>query len=250
MSQTLLLHLVFAGAWLGCILVEALFEHGSGGGSDMRLFISKLHWRVDLFIEIPAFAGVLLTGGFLIAEASMTSLLWTKAAFGMIAILFNIACVWLVRVRLAHALSGDAEGGSVRTTGSISSARLYWQRCSSRSPSEPMPRQARDEWLALMHRHCPSFGVELEKVALYKLLRRPAVPGEPLPHDGARTLRLQVRGWGKSQRIFSSRFCARSWPPAAVAATPAPAAKSSAKKKGPQASTAPDTRESVGIVST
>ena len=56
MSLTLLLHLVFAGAWLGCILVEVLFEHGSGGGSDMRLFISKLHWRVDLFIEIPAFS--------------------------------------------------------------------------------------------------------------------------------------------------------------------------------------------------
>jgi putative copper export protein len=109
MSLMLLLHLVFAGAWLGCILVEALFEHGSGGGSDMRLFISKLHWRVDLLIEIPAFAGVLLTGGFLIAEASMTPLLWTKTAFGMIAILFNIACVWLVRVRLGHALSGDAE---------------------------------------------------------------------------------------------------------------------------------------------
>ncbi len=109
MSLILVLHLTFAGAWLGCILVEAAFEHGSGGGSDMRLFISKLHWSVDRLIEIPAFAGVLLTGGFLFMQAAMTPLLWTKAGFGMIAILFNIACVWLVRVRLGHALSGDAQ---------------------------------------------------------------------------------------------------------------------------------------------
>lgn len=108
MSLMLVLHLTFAGIWLGCILVEVAFEHGGGGG-DMRLYISKLHWGVDKFIEVPAFMGVLLTGGVLIAQAAMTPLLWTKTAFGAVAILFNIACVWLVRVRLAHALRGDAQ---------------------------------------------------------------------------------------------------------------------------------------------
>jgi hypothetical protein len=110
MSLMLVLHLTFAGAWLGCILVEVAFEHGSGGGGDMRLFISKLHWSVDKLIEIPALAGVALTGGLLLMQSAMTPLLWTKTAFGAIAILFNIACVWLVCVRLAHALSGDAQG--------------------------------------------------------------------------------------------------------------------------------------------
>lgn len=50
------------------------------------------------------------------------------------------------------------------------------------------------------------------------------------------------------RRIFIAILCAILMP-AAVAAEPAPAAKSSAKKKGPPASTASDTRESVGIVS-
>ena len=108
MSPVLVLHLTFAGVWLGCILVEVAFEHGSGGGSDMRLFISKLHWNVDKIIEIPAFAGVLLTGGVLLMQAAVTPLLWTKAAFGAVAILFNVVCVWLVRVRLAHAQTDDA----------------------------------------------------------------------------------------------------------------------------------------------
>ena len=84
MSLMLVLHLTFAGIWLGCILVEVAFEHGSGGG-DMRLYISKLHWGVDKFIEVPAFMGVLLTGGVLIAQAAMTPLLWTKTAFGAVA---------------------------------------------------------------------------------------------------------------------------------------------------------------------
>jgi hypothetical protein len=109
MSLMAVLHLTFAGVWLGCILVEVAFEHGSGGGSDMRLYISKLHWSVDKLIEIPAFAGVLLTGSVLLVQAAMTPLLWTKTVFGAVAILFNIACVWLVRVRLAHAMRGDAE---------------------------------------------------------------------------------------------------------------------------------------------
>jgi hypothetical protein len=109
MSLMAVLHLTFAGVWLGCILVEVAFEHGSGGGSDMRLYISKLHWSVDKLIEIPAFAGVALTGCVLFAGAAMTPLLWTKTVFGAVAILFNIACVWLVRVRLAHAMRGDAE---------------------------------------------------------------------------------------------------------------------------------------------
>ena len=105
MSLLLLLHLTFAGAWLGCILVEAFFEHGSG--PDMRLFISKLHWNVDRAIEIPAFLGVALTGALLLSRTQMTPLLWTKAAFGAVAILFNIVCVWIVRVRLGHAIRGD-----------------------------------------------------------------------------------------------------------------------------------------------
>ncbi len=109
MSLMLVLHLTFAGARLGCILVEVAFEHGSAGGGDMRLYISKLHWSVDKLIEIPAFAGVAATGGILLAGAAMTPLLWAKTAFGAIAILFNIACVWLVRARLGHALSGDAQ---------------------------------------------------------------------------------------------------------------------------------------------
>jgi hypothetical protein len=106
MGLTVLLHVIFAGVWLGCILVEAVFEHGSG--PQMRLYISKLHWSVDKAIEIPAFLGVGVTGGLLfLGQAQMTPLLWTKAAFGAAAILLNVICVWIVRVRLAHALSGN-----------------------------------------------------------------------------------------------------------------------------------------------
>jgi hypothetical protein len=112
----LLLHLTFAGAWLGCILVEAIFEPGSG--PEMRGYISKRHRSVDKAIEIPAFAGVGLTGGLLLIHAKMTPLLRLKAGARAVAIPFNIVCVWIVRVRLGYALKHD-DGAWLRWD--------YWQ---------------------------------------------------------------------------------------------------------------------------
>lgn len=107
MSLPLFLHLFCIAAWTGCILVEALYEHSIDHSPAMRRFVSELHWRTDKFVEIPAFAGVLLSGGALIHAAPMTPLLWAKVAFGLLAIAANAACVWLVVRRLAAARAGD-----------------------------------------------------------------------------------------------------------------------------------------------
>lgn len=107
MSFVLFLHLFCLAAWTGCILVEALYEHSIDTSPAMRRFVSELHWRTDKFIEIPTFAGVLLTGGAMIHNSAMTPLLWIKVAFGLTAILFNALCVGLVVKRLACARAGD-----------------------------------------------------------------------------------------------------------------------------------------------
>ena len=67
----------------------------------MRRFVSELHWRTDKYVEIPAFIGVLLSGGAMVHGVPMTPLLWTKVAFGLVAIAANAVCVGLVVRRLA-----------------------------------------------------------------------------------------------------------------------------------------------------
>lgn len=107
MKIVLFIHLVCVAAWLGCVLVEAIYEHAIDKSTQMRVFISRLHWSTDKFVEIPAFVGVLLTGGFMLGHTAMTPLLLTKIAFGLAAIAFNTLCVGLAFRRLNFARVGD-----------------------------------------------------------------------------------------------------------------------------------------------
>lgn len=106
----LVIHLLFGGIWLGCVLTEALFERALlGKGRAQELILVALHKRVDLFVEIPAFLIVLVTGGLLLAGASPGSALQVKIAFAVLAIAANVYCVWLVFRRARAAESGDWE---------------------------------------------------------------------------------------------------------------------------------------------
>ena len=107
-SILLPLHLTFVGLWLGCVLTEALFERALlGQGREKELILAKLHKRVDIFIEIPAFLMVLITGGMMLHSAPHSTALFTKIGFGVLAILSNVYCVWLVFKRYRHASDGD-----------------------------------------------------------------------------------------------------------------------------------------------
>ncbi len=107
-SLLLVTHLVFVGIWLGCVLTEALFERALlGKGRAQELILVALHKRVDLFIEIPAFVIVLVTGGLMLASANPGALLQVKIAFALLAIAANVYCVWLVFRRARAAESGE-----------------------------------------------------------------------------------------------------------------------------------------------
>ena len=94
-------HFLFAGLWLGCILTEALFERvlGSAGRPAQRL-LAELHWKVDVFVEVPAFVGVLVTGALMLpAPHAVGTPFVVMLAVGMMAIFLNVFCVWLVHKR-------------------------------------------------------------------------------------------------------------------------------------------------------
>ncbi|MBI3229887.1 MAG: hypothetical protein HYZ45_06825 [Burkholderiales bacterium] len=91
------IHLIFVGLWLGCVLTEALFERALlGQGRTQEKILVRLHQRVDVWIEIPAFCIVLVTGALLLATAPASALLHAKIGFALLAIIANVYCVWLV----------------------------------------------------------------------------------------------------------------------------------------------------------
>ena len=104
------IHALLAGAWIGCVLVEALFERALlGSGRDKELILARLHRKVDLYIEGPLLAGVVVTGAMMVSMMPIDGLLKAKLAFAVTAILANIWCIWLVRLRLGHAEAGRWE---------------------------------------------------------------------------------------------------------------------------------------------
>jgi uncharacterized membrane protein len=77
-----------------------------GKGKEHELTLVSLHKRVDLIVEIPAFTVVLITGALMLPVADESGLIHVKIALGLIAILVNGYCVWLV-FRRATAAQGD-----------------------------------------------------------------------------------------------------------------------------------------------
>ena len=109
-NLVLVVHIVFIGIWLGCVLTEALFERALlGRGRVQELILVGLHKRVDLIVEIPAFLVVLITGGLMFASTNPSPALYTKIAFSLTAIVANIYCVWLVFRRAKAAVAGEWE---------------------------------------------------------------------------------------------------------------------------------------------
>lgn len=109
MGQLLALHLLFAGLWLGCVLTEALFERAILASGPLNAgLLAQLHKRVDLFVEIPAFAGVLVTGAWMaVSRDSWPALLQVKIAAGLLAVAANVWCVVLVLRREAATRRGN-----------------------------------------------------------------------------------------------------------------------------------------------
>ncbi|MGE0486776.1 MAG: hypothetical protein AB7Q81_21665 [Gammaproteobacteria bacterium] len=104
-------HVAFVGIWLGCILTEAIFERALlGKGRDKETILAALHKKVDVVVEIPAFVVVLVTGALLLKDLPDSTTLNIKIGFGLIAILANAYCVYIVFRRAKCAEKEDWEG--------------------------------------------------------------------------------------------------------------------------------------------
>ena len=112
MSATLVIHVLAAGLWLGCLATEIAFEKAMATDPSARGFVSRLHDRVDRFVEGPAFVVVAASGAMLLAGGVvLDARMIVKIALGTAAVLANIWCLGLVLARARVARldpTGDA----------------------------------------------------------------------------------------------------------------------------------------------
>lgn len=100
------IHLFFVGCWLGTVCVEGVVEWRAAKDDKLSI-IGSWHYYIDIFVEIPTFTIVLITGTILTArlpEISGLSLL--KITLGLIPVIVNIWCVWPVMMRKKYLGAG------------------------------------------------------------------------------------------------------------------------------------------------
>ena len=110
MSILLMLHLLGLGVWIGVVGAEFAIEfYGMRDEKSLRA-AAELHYKTDLWVEIPAFTTVLVTGILMVRDTQLDGLFLTKIVFALLAIFFNCVCVYAVFKRRASLRSGDADG--------------------------------------------------------------------------------------------------------------------------------------------
>ena len=78
-----------------------------GRGRAHELLLADLHKRVDVWIEIPAFVAVTVTGSLLLMRAVPSPMIHAKVALGLLAVATNMVCVGLVFARAKASHAGD-----------------------------------------------------------------------------------------------------------------------------------------------
>lgn len=110
MDLTLIVHLIALGIWIGVVGAEFAIEFDGMKSDENLIKASKMHYTTDLWVEIPAFTTVLITGLLMLNESHLEGVFLYKVIFALLAIFFNIICVYAVFKRRKYALKSDLEG--------------------------------------------------------------------------------------------------------------------------------------------
>ena len=110
MGLILIIHLIALGIWIGVVGAEFAIEFDGMKDDESYVRASKLHYITDIWVEIPAFTTVLVTGLLMVNENHLSCVFLYKIIFALLAILFNVVCVYAVFQRRKFALSSDLVG--------------------------------------------------------------------------------------------------------------------------------------------
>lgn len=101
------IHLFAVAFWLGVVAVEYLLEQSRAQSRNQGFTVARLHRKIDLLFEMPAFLVVLITGILLFEPARFEGLYAVKIVAGAVAVLGNMLCLVPVLRRRAAADKED-----------------------------------------------------------------------------------------------------------------------------------------------
>jgi hypothetical protein len=88
-----LAHVVALGLWGGLVFAEGVVELASRTEDELR-HAAKLHYWMDVLVEVPLLAAVLATGAVLAARAwPLSAIHWVKIGAALVALGANLWCV-------------------------------------------------------------------------------------------------------------------------------------------------------------
>ena len=100
-------HLVFVSMWAGLVAAEIVIELYVSRTRMYRDALVEFHFWIDLLVELPLIAGVIMTGiGNLFYLHTVTSLHWVKFGLAAVALSANLWCVLNVVRRRQERMSG------------------------------------------------------------------------------------------------------------------------------------------------
>lgn len=109
MSTVLLLHLTGLALWFGVIGVELIMERGRARSREAGYAVARFHYQTDLFLEMPAFLLVLVTGAMMVDPARLHGLYLLKVGCGLAAVGMNALSMVPVVLRKRAADAGDID---------------------------------------------------------------------------------------------------------------------------------------------
>ncbi len=105
MSEAILLklHLFGVAFWFGVVGVEFIVERQRAASREQGFLVARVHERIDLFLEMPAFVLVLITGVLMVDTDRLTGFYLLKVSAGAVAVLGNVVCLAPVFARKSAA---------------------------------------------------------------------------------------------------------------------------------------------------
>jgi len=110
-------HLVFLCLWGGFVLAEVVMELASTDDATRR-YTARMHYWMDLLVELPLVVGVVVTGIILVIGAwPLSGLHVVKIGAGLVPVVVNLCCIRTVVRRYRNRDDPDAVRRHTRQVG-------------------------------------------------------------------------------------------------------------------------------------
>jgi len=113
MKGLVFIHICAVMFWFGVIGVEFLLERQRARSREMGYMVAQLHYRIDLFLEAPAFFTVLITGWMLYDPAVVSTIYLLKVGAGAVAVSANVISLYPV-IQRKRAVDRDDHASVLR----------------------------------------------------------------------------------------------------------------------------------------